>query len=70
MLIDLFEAYSAPATGLYNAYGPNSVSSRAAGSEAEEHTVALHLVGYFSITMWTTFQLLFTNQDIELENIN
>ncbi|GHU09192.1 hypothetical protein FACS189431_6830 [Alphaproteobacteria bacterium] len=37
---DLFEAYSAPATGLYNAYGPNSVSSRAAGSEAEEHTVA------------------------------
>ncbi|GHT16130.1 hypothetical protein FACS189426_24060 [Bacteroidia bacterium] len=38
--LDLFEAYSAPATGLYNAYGPNSASVRAANGEAEEKTVA------------------------------
>ncbi|GHU73759.1 hypothetical protein FACS189413_18390 [Bacteroidia bacterium] len=37
--LDLFEAYSAPATGLYNAYGPNSASNRAAAGETEENTV-------------------------------
>ncbi|GHT71661.1 hypothetical protein AGMMS50239_40860 [Bacteroidia bacterium] len=37
--LDLFEAYSAPATGLYNSYGPNSAMNRAATGEAEENTV-------------------------------
>ena len=35
-----FEAFNAPATGLYNSYGPNSPASRAATGEAEENTVA------------------------------
>jgi hypothetical protein len=38
--LDLLEAYSAPATGLYNSYGPNSASNRAAEGEAEENTVS------------------------------
>ncbi|GHS93532.1 hypothetical protein FACS1894207_0090 [Bacteroidia bacterium] len=38
--LDLFEAYSAPATGLYNSYGPNSAMNRAATGEAEENTVS------------------------------
>ncbi|GHT60143.1 hypothetical protein AGMMS50239_08460 [Bacteroidia bacterium] len=38
--LDLFEAYSAPATGLYNSYGPNSASVRAAAGETEENTVS------------------------------
>ncbi|GHV31842.1 hypothetical protein FACS1894177_07120 [Bacteroidia bacterium] len=37
--LDLFEAYSAPATGLYNSYGPNSAMNRAASGEPEEKTV-------------------------------
>ena len=38
--LDSFEAFNAPATGLYNSYGPNSPTSRAATGEAEEKTVA------------------------------
>jgi hypothetical protein len=38
--LELFEAYSVLATGLYNSYGPNSPASRAATGEAEENTVA------------------------------
>ena len=37
--LELFEAFSSPATGLYNSYGPNSPTSRAATGEAEENTV-------------------------------
>jgi hypothetical protein len=38
--LDSFEAYSVPATGLYNSYGPNSASIRAATGEAEEKTIS------------------------------
>jgi hypothetical protein len=38
--LELFEAFSSPATGLYNSYGPNSPTSRAATGEAEENTVS------------------------------
>jgi hypothetical protein len=38
--LDLFEAFSVPATGLYNSYGPNSPASRAATGAAEENTIA------------------------------
>jgi hypothetical protein len=38
--LDLLEAFSAPETGLYNSYGPNSASWRAVTGEAEENTIA------------------------------
>jgi hypothetical protein len=38
--LELFEAFSVPATGLYNSYGPNSPASRAESGEAEENTVS------------------------------
>jgi hypothetical protein len=38
--LDLFEAFSSPATGLYNSYGPNSPTSRVESGEPEENTVS------------------------------
>jgi hypothetical protein len=38
--LELFEAFSAPATGLYNSYGPNSAASRSESGEPEENTIA------------------------------
>ncbi|GHT62040.1 hypothetical protein AGMMS50239_14310 [Bacteroidia bacterium] len=37
--LDLLEAYSVPATGLHNTYGPNSSMSRTASGDPEENTV-------------------------------
>jgi hypothetical protein len=38
--LELFEAFSSPATGLYNSYGPNSAANRSESGEPEENTVS------------------------------